>query len=110
MLKMLRWLVWAAVLMVVAVPGTVSAQGNPDPTSFKFNNGQNVVPVFEGWAKNADGSYAMWFGYFNRNYAETPVIPVGLDNKIEPGAGDRGHATDIIQSTRRTAYNCNMTC
>src|SRR5262245_257847 len=101
MLKMLRWLVWAAVLMVGAVPGTVSAQGNPDPTSFKFNNGQDVVPVFEGWAKNADGSYAMWFGYFNRNYAESLVIPVGAENKIEPGAADRGQPTYFYTRTQR---------
>src|SRR5262245_49430367 len=108
MLKMLRWLVPAAVLMVVAVPGTVSAQGNPDPTSFKFNNGQDVVPVFEGWAKNADGSYAMWFGYFNRNYAETLSIPVGNENKIEPGAADRGQPTYFYTRTHRMGFSVNV--
>ena len=109
MLKTLRWLAWPAVLTVIlAVPSLVGAQGNPDPTSFKFNNGQDVVPVFEGWARNADGSYAMWFGYFNRNYAETPVIPVGPENKIEPGAADRGQNTFFYTRTHRLGFSVNV--
>jgi hypothetical protein len=109
MLKTLRWLVWPAVLvMVVAVPTIIGAQGNPDPTSFKFNVGQNVVPIFEGWAKNPDGSYAMWFGYYNRNYAETPVIPVGPENKLEPGAADRGQPTFFYTRTHRLGFSVNV--
>jgi hypothetical protein len=108
MSKTLRWLVWLAVLMVVAVPGIVRAQGNPDPQSFKFNTGQDVVPVFEGWAKNPDGSFAMWFGYFNRNYAEPLVIPVGSENKIEPGAADRGQPTYFYTRTHRMGFSVNV--
>ena len=109
MLKTLRWLVWPTVLMVVViVPTIIGAQGNPDPTSFKFNVGQNVVPIFEGWAKNADGSYAMWFGYYNRNYTETPVIPVGPENKIEPGAADRGQPTFFYTRTHRLGFAVNV--
>ncbi len=109
MLKTLRWLVWPTVLMmVVVVPTIIGAQGNPDPTSFKFNVGQNVVPIFEGWAKNADGSYAMWFGYYNRNYSETPVIPVGPENKIEPGAADRGQPTFFYTRTHRLGFSVNV--
>jgi hypothetical protein len=108
MSKTLRWLVWVAVLMVAAAPGTASAQGNPDPQSFKFNNGQDVVPVFEGWAKNPDGSFAMWFGYFNRNYAEPLVIPVGPENKIEPGTVDRGQPTYFYTRTHRMGFSVTV--
>jgi len=109
MVKTLRWLAQPIVVMtVVAVPAIVAAQGNPDPTSFKFNVGQDIVPIFEGWAKNADGSYAMWFGYYNRNYAETPVIPVGPDNKIEPGAADRGQPTYFYTRTHRMGFSVNV--
>lgn len=108
MSKALRWLVWLAVLMVIAVPGMVSAQGNPDPQSFKFNNGQDVVPVFEGWAKNPDGSFAMWFGYFNRNYVETLVIPIGPENKIEPGTADRGQPTYFYTRTHRMGFSVTV--
>ncbi len=82
-----------ALCLALAAPGLASAQGNPEPLSFKFNTGQNVQPVFEGWSRNPDGSYAMWFGYVNRNYLETPSIPVGPDNKFEPGEADRNQPT-----------------
>jgi len=95
-------------MLVLAVPTGVSAQGNPDPTSFKFNQGQTVVPIFEGWAKNADGTYAMWFGYYNRNYAETPVLPVGPENKIEPGAPDRGQMTYFYTRTHRMGFSVSV--
>jgi hypothetical protein len=105
----LRWLAWPnALMLILAVPSGTGAQGNPEPTSFKFNQGQDVVPVFEGWAKNPDGSFAMWFGYFNRNYAETPVIPVGPDNKIEPGAMDRGQPTYFYTRTHRMGFSVSV--
>jgi len=55
--------------------------------------GQNVVPVYEGWERNRDGTFTLVFGYFNRNLEERPIIPVGADNKFEPGDPDRGQPT-----------------
>ena len=40
--------------------------------------------------RNADGSFNMLFGYFNRNREEVVDAPVGADNKFEPGDADRG--------------------
>jgi hypothetical protein len=109
MLKTLRWLGWpGALMLVLAAPSGVSAQGNPDPNSFKFNQGQDVVPIFEGWAKNPDGTFAMWFGYYNRNYAETPFLPVGPENKIEPGAPDRGQPTYFYTRTHRMGFSVSV--
>jgi hypothetical protein len=62
----------------------------------KFATGQDVVPVYEGWLKNADGSFTFVFGYFNRNFKEEPVIPAGPDNKLEPGPADRGQPTYFL--------------
>ena len=42
--------------------------------------GQNVVPVFEGFWKNADGTADLLFGYYNRNWEEEIDIPVGPAN------------------------------
>ena len=55
--------------------------------------GQSVQPVFEGWSRNADGSFTMWFGYLNRNYEEEPHVPVGAGNRFTPGPADRGQPT-----------------
>jgi len=48
--------------------------------SVRYARGQSIQPVFEGWSRNADGSFAMWFGYLNRNYEERLNIRVGSDN------------------------------
>jgi len=62
----------------------------------KFDRGQDVVPVYEGWVRNADGSFAFVFGYFNRNWKEELAIAAGADNKFEPGAADRGQPTFFL--------------
>jgi hypothetical protein len=67
-----------------------------------FLKGQTIQPVFEGWEKNADGTFSMLFGYLNRNYQETPYIPVGQSNFFSPGAEDRGQPTHFY--TRRQSF------
>ena len=41
------------------------------------------------------------FGYFNRNHEEHLDIPVGPDNRFEPGPADRGQPTHFL-SRRQT--------
>ena len=65
----------------------------PAAAQERWNRGQNIQPVFEGWERNADGSFTMVFGYLNRNYEEQPIIPVGPNNSFSPGAEDRGQPT-----------------
>ena len=36
-----------------------------------------VIPYFEGWIKNPDGTFDMVFGYFNRNFVQEFAIPAG---------------------------------
>ncbi len=76
-----------------AGPRTVSAQLDQLPYQLKFNSGQAVQPYFEGWSKEADGSFVMHFGYLNRNYLEEVSVPLGPQNNIEPGGPDRGQPT-----------------
>ena len=35
--------------------------------NFRFNSGQSVQPIFEGWSRLPDGSFNLHFGYLNRN-------------------------------------------
>jgi hypothetical protein len=55
--------------------------------------GQSVTGAFEGWYKNPDGTFSLLMGYFNRNASETLEIPVGPNNRIEPGPVDQGQPT-----------------
>jgi hypothetical protein len=63
------------------------------------DSGQSVTPAFEGWFANADGTYSILFGYFNRNMKQELDIPIGPDNKIEPAGPDQGQPTHFL--TRR---------
>lgn len=55
--------------------------------------GQNIYPAFEGWYQNEDGSFTLLAGYYNRNKKQTLDIPIGPENRIEPGGPDQGQPT-----------------
>ena len=55
--------------------------------------GASITPAYEGWYTNPDGSFCMLIGYYNRNTKETLDIPVGPNNRIEPGGPDQGQPT-----------------
>ena len=63
------------------------------------DSGQSVTPAFEGWFANSDGTFSILWGYFNRNYKQELDIPIGADNRIEPGGPDQGQPTHF--QTRR---------
>src|SRR5436190_264335 len=55
--------------------------------------GTSITPAYEGWYANPDGGFSMLIGYYNRNTREALDIPVGPNNRIEPGAPDQGQPT-----------------
>ena len=63
-------------LLFTGVAGAQDVYNN----SVRYSKGQSVQPVFEGWSKNPDGTFAMWFGYLNRNHEEKLHVGVGADN------------------------------
>ena len=66
--------------MFLATAGAARAQ-------VRYATGQNVVPVYEGWERNADGSFTMVFGYMNRNYEEEVDVPIGAGNCVRAARG-----------------------
>ncbi len=76
-------------VILLAAPCAFTAQ---IPYQGQYNRGQDVVPVYEGWRPNPDGTFALYFGYMNRNYQEELDIPVGSDNNFDSD-GDRGQPT-----------------
>jgi len=55
--------------------------------------GSSVTPAYEGWYYDKDGSIRLLVGYFNRNLKQEFDIPVGPNNRIEPGGPDMGQPT-----------------
>jgi hypothetical protein len=95
-------------------PGS-AAQVEPqrqEPPTFipqiRFNSGQSVVPYYEGWIKNADGSFDIVFGYFNRNWQQELAIPAGPDNKVEPFGPDAGQPTYFLPRRQRWIYRLRV--
>lgn len=69
----------------------------------RYQTGQNIAPVFEGWQRNPDGAIVMYFGYLNRNYEEQIDLPVGPNNLFEPGP-DRGQPTHFLPRRHRFLF------
>lgn len=61
-------------------------------------SGQPVIPLFDGWYQNSDGTYQLCFGYYNLNTEEVLDIPLGPDNFIEPRRFDGGQPTHFMLS------------
>lgn len=88
----MRTLIAAAALALAAAPVAAQSRDAPIP----HDSGQSVNPAFEGWYPNADGTFTLSFGYFNRNHETALDIPIGPDNHFEPGPADRGQPTHLL--------------
>jgi hypothetical protein len=62
------------------LPAPAGAPQDIYSNAVRYARGASIQPVYEGWSKNPDGSFAMWFGYLNRNHEERLNIAVGPDN------------------------------
>jgi hypothetical protein len=76
----------------VLVSGQVPAS-IPAP---RGGSGGSITGAFEGWYYNPDGSRSFLVGYYNRNTQQELDIPIGPNNKIEPGGPDRGQPTHFM--------------
>jgi hypothetical protein len=71
----------------------VSGQAIPEP---RRGSGASVTGAFEGWFYNPDGSRSFLVGYYNRNSQQEPDVPIGPNNRIEPGGPDMGQPTHFL--------------
>ena len=93
---------------MLAMPQAAPAQLDHLPYMLKYNKGQNVQPIFQGWSRNPDGSFEMHLGYLNRNYLEQLHIPIGPDNHIEPGGPDQGQPTYFYTRNNRQIFSVTV--
>ena len=101
----------ALVLFVCAAPAYAQPPGAKFPTeitNIRHNSGQPVIPYFEGWIRNPDGTFDMVFGYFNRNYVEELAIPAGSENSVEPGDTDQRQPTYFLPRRQRYVYRVRV--
>jgi hypothetical protein len=90
---------FAIAAALVASSAAVSAQAllpSVPPRQF----GGSVTPVFEGWYDNADGTHTFLIGYFSRNTKAELDVPLGPNNRFEPGTLDMGQPTHFLPGRR----------
>jgi hypothetical protein len=87
-------------LAALATAEHVRAQGEP--------RDQNVALAYEGFSKQEDGTYLLWFGYFNRNWDREFDVPIGPNNHIEPAGPDRGQPTHFFPRRNQFVFNVRV--
>ncbi len=90
-----RRLASAVAIVGVLMAGSAAAQQELVMEPLK-DSGLNVYPAFEGWYQNSDGSYTLLVGYYNRNKKQVLDVPIGPENRIEPGGPDQGQPTHFV--------------
>ncbi len=101
------WVVVAAMAVAVVLSvQDLTAQRNAGRRSYA--TGQEVVPAYEGWEQNDDGSFNLVFGTMNRNWEEELHIPIGPHNNIEPGGPDRGQPTYFLPRRNRFLFRIRV--
>ena len=101
------WIVFAAVAAAVVLSvQDITAQRNAGRRSYA--TGQEVVPAYEGWEQNDDGSFNLVFGTMNRNWEEELHIPIGPHNSIEPGGPDQGQPTYFLPRRNRFLFRIRV--
>src|SRR6476619_3952587 len=90
-----RWVTGASLAIVASWAVAAGAQRPQTalPLDPPRERGASITPAYEGWYPNPDGSFSMLIGYYNRNTKETLDIPVGPNNRIDPGGPDQGQPT-----------------
>ena len=83
----------AAVCAAIAGQAHAQQARQPLPLEPRGTTGEAIFPAFEGWGPHKDGSIVLLLGYYNRNKGNAIDIPVGPNNRIEPGGPDMGQPT-----------------
>ena len=83
-------------ITALAFAGGLLVQAQTLPFEPTHEAGASVTGAFEGWFRNSDGTFSLLLGYYNRNRQQEVDIPVGPNNRIEPGGPDRGQPTHFL--------------
>jgi hypothetical protein len=66
--------------------------------------GEAIFPALEGWGPDKNGDTLILLGYYNRNKTQELAIPIGPDNRIEPGGPDYGQPTHFYAGRQHGVF------
>ena len=110
--RMLALLIAFAAIGGVLVRAGQQGSGQT-PSPFPLSNpirerGSSITGAYEGWYNGADGSIRMLVGYFNRNTQQELDIPVGPNNRVEPGGPDQGQPTHFLTARQFGVFTIKL--
>jgi hypothetical protein len=100
-----RFLNWGVCVVCVFAGATAMRAGQQGvgqtPSSLPLSQtvrerGSSLTGAYEGWFYGKDGSTYALVGYFNRNTKQEFDIPVGPNNRVDPGGPDQGQPTHFM--------------
>jgi len=103
-------MVAAPALMVIGVRATGAQSGRGGEGNLTYARGQSVMPVYQGWTENADGSFNLHFSYINQNWEEEVDLPVGPNNSVSPAplGPDAGQPTHFYPRQNRWLFTVRV--
>src|SRR5213592_4657591 len=94
--------------LVLAIVAPLVGQSQSTELHVRFNSGQAIVPVYEGWERLPDSTFNMVFGYLNRNHVQELSIPVSAQNGFDPGPPDRGQPAYFYPRENHFLFRVNV--
>jgi hypothetical protein len=108
------WIVLSSTALALIAAGGAHAQSRDhdfgvDGGMLTYNSGQAVIPAYEGWHPNDDGTIDLWFGYLNQNYKEEPDVSVGPNNFLSgPYGPDAGQPAHFLPRNNRWVFKVRV--
>jgi hypothetical protein len=80
-----------------------------DDSSITHSRGQSIIPIYNGWHPNTDGSFDLWFGYLSDNWNQEVDLPAGANNNISaPYGPDAGQPTHFFPRNNRFQFKITV--
>ena len=104
-----RFRIGACAVLLLCGAGLFAFQGQFQFPGAKYSKGQDVSPTYEGWQSNPDGTFSLYFGYYNRNADEELDVPLGPANNFDNvSTGDQGQPTHFYTGRRWFVFKVNV--
>lgn len=99
-----HWIVAELCALALVSGVALSAQAPVLPYEPPRAFGGSITGAFEGWFDNPDGSHNFLVGYLNRNLKRPQDVPIGPDNRIEPGGPDMGQPAHFLPARKTGVF------
>jgi hypothetical protein len=98
----------ASLTLAVCAVALLPAQKLQLPSTPPRQFGASISPAYEGWFDNPDGTHNFLIGYYSRNTEAEIDVPIGPNNRIEPGGPDMGQPTHFLTRRRYGMFVVTM--